>query len=188
MEGLVDVPGANEWRDWLSEHHLTKQEAWLVFHRRGSGVQSISYDEALDEALAYGWIDSIIKKLDDRRYARRFTPRRPGSIWSKLNVERVNRLKREGKMTVWGLKAFEMRTGKISLLDQAKEGRISMPPEFETELKKNSLAWANYQRIAPSHRKRYLIWIAGAKRPETRERRVAEAVGLIAKNVKELLK
>jgi uncharacterized protein YdeI (YjbR/CyaY-like superfamily) len=106
----LDVETATEWQSWLRKNHLNSEGIWLVFHRKTDVKPSISYDDAIDEALAYGWIDSIIRKLDGQRYARKFTPRRPGSIWSKSNIERVNRLSRDGKMTKWGLEAFERRT------------------------------------------------------------------------------
>jgi uncharacterized protein YdeI (YjbR/CyaY-like superfamily) len=96
----LDVSTAVDWRSWLDKHHLAKTEIWLVFHRKGSNTTSITYGEALDEALAYGWIDSVIKKLDDEKYVRKFTPRKPGSIWSRLNISHVNRLKKEGRMKV----------------------------------------------------------------------------------------
>ena len=184
---MLDTGGAKGWHDWLDRHHLESPGVWLVFHREGAG-KSITYSEALSTALAYGWIDSVIKKLDDRRYARKFTPRRPGSVWSKLNIERAKALVREGEMTGWGLQAFERRTGRASLLERFNAGDVAAPAEFEEALKKNKRAWSNYQRMAPSSRKRYLLWISGAKKLETRERRVAEAVRLVAGNVKDLLK
>jgi uncharacterized protein YdeI (YjbR/CyaY-like superfamily) len=184
----LDVADAAEWHAWLQEHHLDRQVIWLVFHRGGSGVQSISYWEALDEALAFGWIDSIIKKIDDGSYARKFTPRRPGSIWSKLNITRVGRLRKEGRMTEWGLEAFEKRTGEVSMLEKVNVEGATVPKDFEAALRKNKQAWANFRLMAPSHRKRYLVWLAGAKRPETRKKRIDEAVLLVAKNVKNLLK
>lgn len=182
----LDVRDAREWRDWLGRHHLDREGVLLVFHK--GGTPSITYDQALDEALAYGWIDSVIRKVDDEKYTRKFTPRRPGSVWSKLNVDRVSRLTREGRMTKWGLAAFSQRTSEVSLLEQFNAGQIGTPPGFEAALKKDRKAWENYQRMAPSHRKRYFIWISGAKRQETREKRIAEAVQLLARNVKNLLK
>jgi uncharacterized protein YdeI (YjbR/CyaY-like superfamily) len=111
---ILDVETATEWRSWLRNNHLNSEGIWLVFHRETDAKPSISYDDAIDEALAYGWIDSNIRKLDEQRYARKLTPRRPGSIWSRPNIERVKRLRREGRMTKWGLKAFEKRTAEIS--------------------------------------------------------------------------
>jgi uncharacterized protein YdeI (YjbR/CyaY-like superfamily) len=95
----LDVEAAAEWRSWLRKNHLNSEAIWLVFHRKTHAKLSISYYDAIDEALAYGWIDSIIRKLDEQSYARKFTPRRPGSIWSRSNIERVKRLRREGRMT-----------------------------------------------------------------------------------------
>ncbi len=185
---FLKVSGVSEWRSWLREHHATKQGVWLIFHRAGSQSPSVSYNEALDEALTYGWIDSVIKKIDNERYARRFTPRRPGSIWSKFNIDRVNRLRREGKMTKWGLKPFMNRTGKVSMPEKVNTEGAVVPKDFVSALRKNGVAWSNFERMAPSHRKRYLVWIAGAKRTETRQRRIAEAVILVSKNVKNLMK
>jgi uncharacterized protein YdeI (YjbR/CyaY-like superfamily) len=189
--GTLDVPEASKWRSWLGENHLTSQGVWLVYHRSGSRVPSISYDESVDEALAFGWIDSIIRRIDGEKYARKFTPRRPGSVWSKFNIARVERLRKEGRMTKWGLEAFQKRTGEVSLLERfnARGARaVEVPEDFEKALQANARAWANFQRMAPSHRKRYLLWIAGAKKAETRKRRISEAVVLVGKNVKNLLR
>lgn len=159
-----------------------------MYHKRESGLTSISYDDSLDEALAFGWIDSVIRKISGERYARKFTPRRPGSIWSKLNIARVERLQREGRMTKWGMEAFEKRTGEASMLEKVTAEGAAVPPDFESALRRNKQAWGNFQRMGPSYRKRYLIWISGAKKPETRQKRIAEAVVLVASNVKVLLK
>ncbi|HUK79771.1 MAG TPA: YdeI/OmpD-associated family protein [Nitrososphaerales archaeon] len=182
----LDARDAREWHDWLAKHHLDTDGVLLVFHK--CGVPSISYGEALDVALAYGWIDSVIRRIDDARDTRKFTPRRPRSIWSKLNVDRVSKLTREGRMTKRGLTAFSQRTSEVSLLERFNAGQIGIPPGFEVALRKNRKAWANYQRMSPSHRRRYFIWISGAKKWETREKHIAEAVQLIARNVKDLLK
>jgi uncharacterized protein YdeI (YjbR/CyaY-like superfamily) len=184
----LDVESAADWRSWLRNNHLSSEGVWLIFHRKQLAEPSISYDEAIEEALAFGWIDSVIKKIDDRRYARKFTPRRPGSIWSSSNIERVNRLSREGRMTKSGLEAFEKRTGKSSLLQKFKTGPIEIPEDLLEALKKNRVAWANFQHFSPSYRKRYLMWISAAKRPETRGRRIDLTVLLISRNVKALLK
>jgi uncharacterized protein YdeI (YjbR/CyaY-like superfamily) len=184
----LDVEASADWRSWLRKNHATSEEIWLVFHRKTVAKPSISYDDAIDEALAYGWIDSIIKKIDDQNYARKFTPRRPGSIWSRPNIGRVKRLGREGRMTRWGLEAFEKRTGEISLLEKFNTEPIQVPEDLLKALKNNREARANFERFTPSYRKRYLMWISAAKRPETRRRRIDEAVILISRNVKALLK
>ena len=184
----VEAQNVADWHSWLKEYHSTKEGVWLVFHRPGSGVPSITYGEALDEALAYGWIDSVIRRIDDKKYARKFTPRRPYSIWSRLNIERIGRLSKERRMTKWGLDAFTKRTGEVSVLERINAEGVKIPQDLNDALKKNGKARINFERMAPSHRKRYLIWISGAKRPETRQRRITEAVVLIAQNVKDLLK
>ena len=180
--------GDEEWLSWLRKHHLTSKGVWLVFRKVDSGGRSISYDEAINNALAFGWIDSVVRKIDDEKYARKFTPRRSGSVWSKLNIERVERLRHEGKMTRWGLEAFAKRTGEVSFLEKFNAGAIPIPDHLEVALRLNRNAWAKFQRMPPSQRKRYMMWVAEAKKKETRERRVAEAVRLIEKNVKNLLK
>jgi uncharacterized protein YdeI (YjbR/CyaY-like superfamily) len=185
---VVEVDGSAGWRSWLRRNHLVKAGAWLVFRRAGSKGPSISYDEALDEALAYGWIDSVIRTVDESRYVRKFSPRRPGSIWSKSNIGRVERLLRDERMTKWGLEAYEKRTGEISMLEKINAEGAVVPFDLEAALRKRPMAWANFERMPPSHRKRYLVWIAGAKRPETRRKRIAEAAVLIGRNVKNLLK
>lgn len=148
----------------------------------------MTYDEALDEALAHGWIDSIIRRIDDWSYVRKFTPRQPWSIWSSSNISRVERLKREGRMTKRGLEAFAKRTGEKSMLEKVNREGISVSKDLEDALRKNKKAWANFGKFAPSHRKRYLIWIGAAKRPETRKKRIDEAVVLISENLRNLLK
>ncbi len=119
-----------------------------MYHRIGSRVPSISYDESVDEALAFGWIDSIIRRIDGEKYARMSsTPRRPGSVWSKFNIARVERLRKEGRMTKWGLEAFQKRTGEVSLLERfnAQGARaVEVPKDFEEALQANARAWANF--------------------------------------------
>ena len=182
----LEVDDPNGWRLWLKSNHATKQGVWLVFRKKGA--KSISYDEALDEALAYGWIDSMIKRIDDERYVRKFTPRKPWSIWSTTNVNRVKRLAADGKMTKWGLAAFAKRTADISELERVNAEGLKMPRDLLEVLRANPKAWGNFRKFAPSHRKKYAIWISSAKRPETRKKRIAEAVELISLNVKDLLK
>jgi len=184
----LDVDGAAGWRSWLRKNHHVKEGVWLVFYKKDSGHPTISYDEAVDEALAYGWIDSVIKKIDEKRFARKFTPRRPGSIWSKYNLARVRKLNADGRITKWGLDVYAKRTGETSLLEKFASKKASVPKDLEAALKKNRRARDNFSRFGPSHRERYFMWISSAKRPETRRKRIAEAVVLISRNVKDLLK
>jgi mannose-6-phosphate isomerase-like protein (cupin superfamily) len=103
------VPNREGWRDWLSRNHESEREAWLVLYRKGTAKAGVSYDEAVEEALCYGWIDGVIRKVDEESYAQRFTPRKPGSNWSASNIARVNRLIREDRMTASGLAVFDTR-------------------------------------------------------------------------------
>jgi uncharacterized protein YdeI (YjbR/CyaY-like superfamily) len=115
----LEVEDEDQWRSWLAANHQSSQGVWLVFRKKG--VKSPSYDEAIDGALAYGWIDSLVRKIDDTRYARKFTPRKPRSIWSNPNIIRVKRLRAEGRMTKWGLEAFAQRTPGTSELQRPSD-------------------------------------------------------------------
>ena len=185
METLEVDDGA-QWRSWLAANHQSSQGVWLVFRKKGA--KSLSYDEAIDGALAYGWIDSLVRRIDDTRYARKFTPRKPWSIWSSLNIARVKRLRTEGRMTKWGLEAFAKRTTEISALEKINAEGMKVPADLEEALRANAKAWSNYEKLAPSHRKRYVVWVSAAKMPETRKKRISEAVVLISQNVKNLMK
>jgi uncharacterized protein YdeI (YjbR/CyaY-like superfamily) len=182
----LEVEDGARWRSWLAANHQSSQGVWLVFRKKG--LKSLSYDEAIDGALAYGWIDSLVRKIDDTRYARKFTPRKPRSIWSSLNIARVKRLRTDGRMTKWGLEVFAKKTPEISPSERINAEGTTVSADLEDALRANSKAWSNYKKFAPSHRKRYFTWISAAKKPETRKRRIAEAVDLISQNVKDLLK
>ena len=178
----------SEWRDWLKKSHLLEREVWLVYYRKGSGKPGVDYDESVDWALCYGWIDSLIKNIDDQKYARKFTPRKIGSIWSKSNIDRVEKLIKDGKMTKYGLRLFKERNNELSFAEKFKVEEPPFPPEFFKAIKKNNQAWQNFQKFPPSHKRQYQMWITSAKKADTRDRRIDEAVRLIANNVKSLMK
>ena len=181
----LDLRTAAGWRSWLRTNHASKG-IWLVFYNKSSGEPSISYEDALDEALAFGWIDSIIRKLDDQKYARKFTPRSfSKSNWSESNVERAKQLIKEGRKTKWGLEAIERRVVPKPL---PKPNLETIPKDLQDALEENEVALRNFASFAPSHRRRYLMWISSARRPETRKKRVEEAVSLIEQNTRNLLK
>ena len=153
---------------------------WLIFHKKHTGKQSVAYGDALDEALCYGWIDSLVKRINDDRYALKFTPRRPDSNWSSANLKRYAALKLANRLAAPGL-------------ERSPKGRPVVdgpPPESlpsedarrnaERALKKDGRAWTSFQTLAPSHRRRYISWIAMAKGEETREKRVREAIALLS--------
>jgi len=179
------VKNSSEWRGWLSRHYDKETEIWLVFYKKETKKPTMGYEQAVEEALCFGWIDSIIKKIDDASYARKFTPRKEQSMWSASNKRRVKKLLEEGKMTEIGLVKIEAAK-KSGWWDKDNRPEVSLdiPPEFEQALKKNSKARANFEELALSYRKHYIIWIAMAKGKETRERRIKESMALLEKGEK----
>lgn len=178
----VYVTNRKKWRDWLSRHHATETEVWLIFYRKETSKPAIAYEAAVEEALCFGWIDSIIKEIDDEKYARKFTPRRDKSKWSALNKRRANKMVRAGKMTEAGLAKIR-RAKKAGLWDHDPSPQISVdiPPEFAKVLARNKKAKENFDNLAASYRKHYIGWIAVAKRPDTKERRIQESIALLEK-------
>lgn len=168
----------DQWRQWLAKHHDSESEVWLVFHKLHTGVASIDYTDALDEALCFGWVDSLVKRLDDRRYARKFTPRRADSRWSAINRKRYAALKASGRLKPAGISRAPTDRGYGPLPE-----RFTMPSKvpayIQTALKKHPAALRHFEALAPSHRRRYLGWIESAKRDETKARRLQEAIRLL---------
>lgn len=178
------VADRDKWRAWLKKHHQTESEVWLIFYKKHTGKPSIPYDDAVEEALCFGWIDSIAQRIDDETYGQKFTPRKAKSKWSPSNIERMSKLIDSGQMTDAGLSTFDM-----SLLDaQPKPASPKraprLPPYMKQALMTNPRAWENFQKLAPSHRRNYILWITSAKREETREKRLREAIALLEKNEK----
>jgi uncharacterized protein YdeI (YjbR/CyaY-like superfamily) len=172
----LDARNCEQWREWLAKHHQSESEVWLVFHKRHTGRPVIAYDDAVDEALCFGWIDSLIKRLDDDRYARKFTPRNPGSRWSTANRKRYAHLKASGRLTRAGLeRAPTDRSGDALRLSPAK-----VPQYIQHALRSRPAASNYFESLAPSYRRMYVAWIDSAKQQETKMRRVQEAIGLLA--------
>lgn len=159
-------------RLWLERHHGKAAELWVGFLKRGTGKPSITWPEAVDEALCFGWIDGIRKRVDDERYVIRFTPRRPRSIWSVVNVRRVKALTNSGRMRPAGLKAFEAlhqaRSGVYSFEQRPKR----LEPAFEKRFRADRGAWAFFQKQPPWYRRTSIFWVMSAKKEETRMRRL----------------
>ncbi len=181
----VYVTNRDEWRDWLSRHHATEAEVWLIFYKKETSKPTIPYEAAVEEALCFGWIDSIIKKIDATRYARKFTPRKDKSMWSELNRRRAEKMIKEGRMTDFGLAKIQTAR-KTGLWDKDPRPQISLdiPPEFAKALARSKKAKENFDKLAASYRKHYIGWIAVAKRAETRKRRIEESVALLEKGKK----
>lgn len=169
------TPG--KWRGWLAKHHGTATELWVGFHKKGSGRPSITWPEAVDEALCFGWIDGVRKSLDETRYVIRFTPRRRGSVWSSVNLGRVKELTRLGLMRPAGLEAHEARDGaKSGLYSFEQRKQVTLPEKFERKLKRNREAWRFFQVQPPWYRRTAAWWIISAKKEETKERRLATLI------------
>jgi uncharacterized protein YdeI (YjbR/CyaY-like superfamily) len=170
------------WRAWLAEHHGSSPGVWLIWHKKGTRRQGITLDEAVEEALCFGWIDSRLRPLTDGRSALRFTPRKPNSIWSRRNKQRVAALAAAGLMTDAGRRvvAAAKQDGSWDALDAVEDLRV--PDDLALALAGNPAAEANFQAFTPSARKVALWWITSAKRPQTRARRVAETVRLAAEH------
>jgi uncharacterized protein YdeI (YjbR/CyaY-like superfamily) len=180
------VTSREEWRAWLTEHYQSETEVWLVYYKKHTGRPRISYDEAVEEALCFGWIDSIGKRIDDERFAQKFTPRRDCTNWSVLNKRRMRKLIREGRMTEAGLAKIDLATlGEEAQAKQSK-GDLDIPRFVKQALMANAKAWENFRNLTPSRRRAYVQLITDAKKEETRERRLREAVSLLEQSKGEL--
>jgi uncharacterized protein YdeI (YjbR/CyaY-like superfamily) len=158
-------------RAWLERHHARAAELWIGFHNARSATRWITYQEALDEALCYGWIDGVRKSLDDTRYVQRWTPRRTGSRWSAINVRHARRLIAEGRMRPAGQAAFDRRTGdKAGYSFEERPRRLA--PALEKRFRSEKRAWEFFRSQAPSYQRTVTFWVMSGKRPETRERRL----------------
>jgi uncharacterized protein YdeI (YjbR/CyaY-like superfamily) len=145
------------------------------FHKKGSGRPSITWPEAVEQALCFGWIDGVRRSLDDESYTIRFTPRKPTSTWSRVNLEKVEELKRRGLMRPAGLRAYEQRREeKTGIYSYEQREAAELPAEYEERLRANAAAWKDWSARPPSYRKAATWWIVSAKREETRERRLAQ--------------
>jgi uncharacterized protein YdeI (YjbR/CyaY-like superfamily) len=164
-----------EWRKWLARHHDAEPGVWLLFNKRRTGRPSVRYDAAVEKALCFGWIDSIIRRVDDSRYARKFTPRRTDSRWSTANRHRYADLAARGRLTPAGARCAP--TGRSG---DAPRPPDVLPRYIETALRSTPAAWHHFERLARSYRRMYVGWIDSAKRPETKQRRLREAVRLLA--------
>ena len=177
---LVEVRTRKAWRAWLAKHHDKESEVWLVFHKLHTGVPSIEYEDAVEEALCFGWIDSLVRRLDDDRFARKFTPRKPDSKWSDLNVRRYERVKAAGLLAPAGERLAPTSNRAVRPSIDISGGS----PDLEKALRKNPRARATFESLAPSYQRRYVGWIELAKREETKQKRIEEAIRVLEKGEK----
>jgi uncharacterized protein YdeI (YjbR/CyaY-like superfamily) len=166
----------DDWRKWLAKNHQSEADVWLVFLKVGAGGACIEYSDALDEALCFGWVDSLVKRLDERRYARKFTPRRAESKWSAINRKRYEALKASGRLQAAGV-ARGPAGRELAVRPKRYEMPKELPGYIAAELKKHPAARPYFEALAPSHRRKYVGWIDSAKREETKMKRLKEAIG-----------
>lgn len=173
----------HEWREWLEQNHDEETEIWLVFYKVKVNKVSIKYEEAVKEALCFGWIDSTVKRIDDEKHMQRYTPRKVNSNWSASNKTRVEKLIKEGLMTEFGLRAIEAakENGTWNILDSV-DVRLEIPKTLADAFKKNKRAKKEFEKLAPSRKKQFLWWIVNAKRDETKEKRIKETIRLLVEN------
>jgi uncharacterized protein YdeI (YjbR/CyaY-like superfamily) len=164
-------------RAWLDEHHATASELWMGLYKRGSGRPSITWPEAVDEALCFGWIDSVRQRIDDDSYMNRFTPRKPNSNWSAVNVRRVEELTKQRRMRAAGLKAFrERRKDKTATYSYEQRHQAKLDPAQHRRFRSKKRAWEWFQTQPKGYRTTAVYWVMSAKKPETRERRLTTLI------------
>jgi len=170
-----------DFETWLEKNHATATELWVGFYKTNSGKPSITWPESVDQALCFGWIDGIRKRVDETSYQIRFTPRRRGSIWSAINTKRADELARQKRMRPAGLKAFAARIENKSGIYSYEQRTTELAEPYATHLKKNKAAWNFFGTQPPSYRKMIGWWIVSAKKEETRMARLAKLIGESAK-------
>ena len=178
---LLEFTDRNQWRVWLEEHYTEESEAWLVHYRSGFEESTLRLGEAVEEALCFGWIDGLLRKLDETRYMVRYTPRRPNSVWSVSNIQRVERLIQEGRMTATGLQkiAEAKQNGQWQAAIRREQVEI-IPPDLERALRRRTGALAAYRALPASRKKRYIYWLQTAKRSATQRNRIEKIVEEVA--------
>jgi len=175
----LEVADREQWRLWLAKNHASSGGVWLVYYKAGSTVKAVSYEHSLREALCFGWIDSLIKRLDDDRYARKFTPRKPESKWSESNRRLWAQLKREGLLQAAGLASAPTRNR------YGQRPEIPELPEYLAQaLRAHPKAWTFFQGLARTYQRPFVVWVHTAKREATREKRLREAIRLLASGTK----
>lgn len=171
----LDLRTRTQWRQWLARHHASSRGIWLIRHKQHTGIKSMSYDDLVREALCFGWIDSLVKRLDDDRFAIKVTPRRRTSNWSEINRRRWKELEAAGRLRAAGLAAAP--TGKS---DAPHPPIPELPAYVAKAFRTNVLAWQHFQALSQTYRRRFVAWIHTAKRPETRARRIRTSIELLS--------
>jgi len=179
------VTNRDDWSAWLRENHDTKNEVWLIYYKKHTGKPRIPYDDAVEEALCFGWIDSIVKKIDDEKYGQKFTPRRSKSKWSEANKKRARKMIKEGKMTKPGLKKINeaKKNGEWFKVAPIRR-KLVIPPYIKEALATNKGALDYFDSLANGYKRQLVGWINSAKRDATRKKRLTEAISVLEQNKK----
>lgn len=187
MDEALYFENREQWRAWLEKNHDKKTEVWLRHYKKGSRQKGIALAESVEEALCFGWIDGKLKKMDEESYILRLCPRKPGSVWSKINKERAERMMDSGKMTSRGLAAVE-EAKKSGLWDSAYTNKVRdrIPSDLKKALMNDANAWDNFRGFANSYRNMYIGWVKTAKTKETRAKRISKVVGQSLRNKKQV--
>jgi uncharacterized protein YdeI (YjbR/CyaY-like superfamily) len=172
-----------DFRKWLEKNHDSAKELWVGYYKKSSGKKSITYPESVDEALCFGWIDGIRKSVDESSYTNRFSPRKPKSNWSQVNLNRFNELKELGMVTPHGMKYFEDRDQKRSGYS-IKDRPLEIEPRYKKKFQANKKAWNFFQSLPPGLRRNAIFWVTSAKQEETRERRLAKLIEDCGKGIR----
>ena len=180
----VYAKNRNEWRKWLEQNHAKENNTWLIMYNKSSGIPTLSNEEAVEEALCFGWIDSKANKRDSESKYQYFAKRKPKSAWSKINRDRVTKLKKAGKMTPAGQAMIDLakKSGTWTALEDIDS--ITIPSDLQTALMRNKTAMKNFEAFPPSSKKIILLWISTAKKHETRQQRIEQTVTLAAQNIR----
>jgi uncharacterized protein YdeI (YjbR/CyaY-like superfamily) len=175
---------AQEWRNWLHDHHHSSTGVYLIFYLVTSAMKSMRWEEAVQVAICYGWIDSTVKRLDEERRRQMFTPRKDKSVWSKVNKIYIEKLIADNLMHESGLRKIEIakQNGSWESLDHVED--LIMPKDLEAAFQKNKTAFENYTSFSKTYKKSYLYWLNQAKREETRHARIIEIISLCEQNIK----
>ena len=173
----IEAKNRNAWRAWLKKNHARTPEIWLIFYKKHTGKACVSYDEAVEEALCFGWVDTTVKTIDANRYQQRFTPRKPTSAWSASNIERARRMLAAGKMMAAGKAAFDGHEQRV-----APPLPTRLSADLAQRFRRAKQAWKNFERFPPGYRRYAIGWVASAKREETRRTRLDQLIETSARN------
>ena len=177
MSEAIYFPSPEQFGAWLEKHHDSESEVFVGYWKRATGRPSLTWSQAVDEALCYGWIDGVVRRVDNERHVQRFTPRKPASNWSAVNIAKVERLRAEGRMRPAGEAAFARRRAERSGVYSYEQRRNpELEPDAEAQFRADEAAWTYWSARPPSYRRQATWWVISAKRPETRARRLATLI------------